>query len=309
MESLRSIPATLTPLSMTPRIDRRSFLALGLGAIAWACGRGGNGDDGDSPGDRAISIVATAQQGMAVGDTRQAFAVFRGQRPIAVEGLRVQLAPPGGDPFDVEPQHVRTARGPGGDAAENTEVTDIYAVRHDFDRAGVWSANLTFDGGRGTTDFIILEDSPSPIVGKKAIASKSPTTDDARGVDPICTRKPKCSMHELSIDDALELGKPTVIVFGTPRYCTSRTCGPVVDYVEEAKQEHEDDASFIHVEMWRSDKAVNTADGFVPAFAEWKFQTEPWVYFIGPDGRVRDRWLGALGPDELTRAVGALVST
>lgn len=116
-------------------------------------------------------------------------------------------------------------------------------------------------------------------------------------------------MHDVSIDDAIDLGKPTVIVFGTPRYCTSRTCGPVVDYVERAKEKYEDGASFIHVEMWKDDKSVNKPDGFVDAFAEWKFQTEPWVYFIGADGKVRDRWLGALGPDELARAVGALVSS
>jgi hypothetical protein len=249
---------------------------------------------------------------MAVGDTRQAFAVFRGQRPVKVEALRVRLAPPGSEPFEVEPEHVRTARGPGGgdhEHTENTEVTDIYAIRHDFDRAGVWTANLTFDGGRGSTDFIIVEDSPSPIVGKKALPSDSPTKDDPRGVDPICTRTPKCSMHEVSIADALDAGKPTVIVFGTPRYCTSRTCGPVVDYVERAKEKYSDEASFIHVEMWKSDKSVNKPDGFVPAFAEWKLQTEPWVYFVGSDGEVRDRWLGAMGPDELVRATGALVSS
>lgn len=293
---------------MTPRIDRRSFLALGFGAVAWACARGGSNGDG-SPGDDAVSIVATAQQGLAVGDTRQAFAVFRGRRPIAVDGLRVRLEPPGREPFDVEAEHVRTARGAGGDAPENTEVTDIYAVRHDFDRPGVWRARLTFDGGSGTTDFIIAPDAPSPIVGKKALASKSPTKDDPRGVDPICTRTPKCSMHDVSIDDALDGGRPTVIVFGTPRYCTSRTCGPVVDYVEQAKEKYEDDATFVHVEMWKDDESVNKPDGFVEAFAEWKFQTEPWVYFIGSDGKVRDRWLGALGPEEIARAVGALVTS
>ena len=298
---------------MTPRIDRRHFLALGFGALAWACGKGSGGSDPTSnPGDGAVSVVATAKLGLAIGDTRQGFAVFRGQRPVAVEDLRIALKPPTGRAFEVTAQHVKAERGPGGGGhthTENTEVTDIYVVRHDFDTPGVWEAALVFDGGRGNEVFQILEDSPSPMVGKKAIASQSPTTDDHRGVDPICTRDPVCSMHDITIADAIDSGKPTVVIFGTPRYCTSRTCGPVVDYVEDAKKKLKDDANFIHVEVWKDAKSVEQPDGDAPAFAEWKLGTEPWVYFIGSDGKVRDRWLGAAGPDEIRKASEALVST
>jgi hypothetical protein len=298
---------------MTPRIDRRSFLALGFGAVAWACAKGTPGSDPSAaPGDSAFSVVSTAKLGLAVGDTRQGFAVFRGQRPVAVEDLRVALKPPTGRAFEVTAQHVKTERGPGGDDhehQENTEVTDIYVVRHDFDTPGVWEAALMFDGGRGNEVFQIVEESPSPMVGQKAIASKSPTTDDPGKVDPICTRGPVCSMHDVTIANAISSGKPAVIIFGTPRYCESRTCGPVVDYVESAKKKVKDKASFIHVEVWENDETVGQPGGEVPAFAEWKLGTEPWLYFIGSDGKVRDRWLGAAGPDEIGKAVEALVST
>ena len=296
---------------MTPRIDRRSFLALGFGAVAWACARGNGGSDPSAdPGAGSYSVVSTAKQGLAVGDTRQAFAVFRGDRPVAVEDLRVALrAGPDGEPFEVTSQHVKTERGLGGETAANAEVTDIYVIRHDFDTPGIWEASLIFDGGRGNEVFQILEESPSPMVGQQALATESPTTDDPRGVDPICTRDPVCSMHDLTIADALEERKPTVVIFGTPRYCTSRTCGPIVDYVEEAKDEVGDKASFVHVEVWKDDGSVGQRKGEVPAFAEWKLGTEPWIYFIGSDGKIRDRWLGAAGTDEIRKAVEALVST
>jgi hypothetical protein len=296
---------------MASRMDRRSFLALGFGAAAWACARGnGNGSPSAAPGDGAYSVVSTAKQGLAIGDTRQAFAVFKGSRPTAVENLRVALRTgPSGEPFEVTAQHVKTERGLGGETPANTEVADIYVVRHDFDTPGIWEAALIFDGGRGNEVFQILEESPSPMVGQKAIATKSPTTDDPRGIDPICTRDPVCSMHDLTIADALDAAKPTVVIFGTPRYCTSRTCGPVVDYVEAAKDEVGDEASFIHVEVWKDDESVGKPGAEVPAFAEWKLGTEPWIYFIGSDGEVRDRWLGAAGTDEIRKAVEALIST
>jgi hypothetical protein len=296
---------------LTPRIDRRSFLALGVGAVAWACSRGGKDDAVDTadPGADKYSVVATAVQGLAIGDTRQGLAVFRGQNPVAVRGLRVRLVPPGGEPFAVEAQHVQIKRGPGGDSKrENTEVGDVYVVRHDFDRSGVWGLDVRFTGGAGQAAFQILDDVPSPKVGDKAIASQSPTTDDPRGVDPICTRTPPCSLHDLSIAEALDRGKPSVIVFGTPRYCTSRTCGPVVDVVEHAKDSIGSDASFIHIEQWKSDKTVGKApDGLAPTFREWKLDTEPWIYFVDAKGVVKDRWLGAVGDSEIVRATQALI--
>ena len=117
-------------------------------------------------------------------------------------------------------------------------------------------------------------------------------------------------MHEFTLADALDRGKPSVFVFGTPRYCESRTCGPVVDFVEQAKEKFSDVATFIHIDQWKNDKSVGTVPGgLAPTFAEWKFDTEPWIYFVGSDGKVRDRWLGAVGPDEVRKAVNALVST
>jgi hypothetical protein len=107
----------------------------------------------------------------------------------------------------------------------------------------------------------------------------------------------------------LDSGKPAVVVFATPRFCTSRTCGPIVDFVQRQKDRVGDDASFVHVEVWRNDDdAVNKPPkGWVPAFAEWELLTEPWIYFIDADGVVKDRWLGAAGEKELGKAVDALI--
>ncbi len=194
--------------------------------------------------------------------------------------------------------------------SEPTDVTDIFVFRHEFSDPGIWGVEVSFDGGRGKAQFQVLKDDefPSPRVGQKALATESPTKDNPRGVSPICTRDPACSMHEMTVADAVTSGKPAVLVFATPQFCTSRTCGPVVDIVEEQKERVGDDIGFVHVEVWRNDEeAVNKPpDGWAPAFAEWKLQTEPWAIFVGSDGVIKDRWLGAFGPDELRRAVDDL---
>lgn len=308
---------------MTPRMDRRAFLRLGLGlgvgAVAWACARPEDeptpaGTGGEATGAAAaISVIAGAGI-MARGDTRLPIVILRGQRPIAPDDLEIRLVPPGGEPFEVQAAHEQITRGLGGADHDDdhthspgTEVEDIFVVRHDFDRAGAWEVNVSFDGGRGSGAFQIVESSSAPAVGEDAIASKSPTTDDARGVDPICTRDPVCSLHDATIAEMLERGKPVVITFATPRFCTSRACGPIVDLVEQEKGRLGDKASFLHIEVWKDDEdAVNSKPS--PTFSEWKFDGEPWTYFIDADGKVKDRWLGPVGADELSKAVDALIS-
>lgn len=296
-------------------IGRRAFLGLGVGAVAWACSRGGEDaaqDDGNA-GAGALSVAITGIQ-LGVGDSRQGFATLRGQKPFVPDDLDVRLVAPGGRSrkIDVERQKIKFGRGGSEDHdhPEETEITDIFTFRREFDRPGVWTVNVTADGRRSQGVFQVLstKQAPSPLVGEEAIASQSPTVSDALGVDPICTRDPQCSMHELTIADALDAAKPTVVIFGTPRFCTSRTCGPVVDLVEEQKERVGNAYSFVHVEVWRNDDdAVNKPGGDSPTFAEWKLGTEPWIYFIDAGGVVRDRWLGAVGAKELRVGVDSLV--
>lgn len=289
-------------------IDRRAFLALGVGAVAWACARGED-KESDTGGEGALSVAVTGLQ-LAVGDSRNAFAVLRGQKPYVPDDLEVQLVEPGREPRNIKVTRQSIRFGLGGKEETGAEVTDIFTYKQEFERPGVWGVDVRADGDRAQGAFQILSrrQAGSPLVGEKAKATQSPTVSDARGVDPICTRNPRCSMHDLTIAEALEASKPTVIIFGTPRFCTSRTCGPVVDIVEEQSKRVGDDASFVHVEVWENDgDAVSKPDGESPAFAEWKLGTEPWIYFIDADGMIRDRWLGAVGPRELRRAVDALI--
>jgi hypothetical protein len=309
---------------MVSKIERRAFLrgglALGVGAVAWACSRG-TGDDGTqatpSPsGTNAtaggIQVLAGARM-LSIGDTRQSFVILEDNKPFKPDSMKVFLSGAGLDAFEVEASHQQITRGLGGDDghdhthAPGTEVEDIFVVRHDFDREGVWDIEVEIDGETYSAPFQIVEDTPWPSVGDEAIASESATTDDAQDVDPICTRDPVCSMHEMSIADALDDGKPLIISFATPRFCTSRACGPVVDLIETEKERVGDACNFVHVEVWANDE---DAVGKEPAaaFTEWKLDTEPWTYFIGADGKVKERWLGPVGADELTKAVDALLA-
>jgi len=103
------------------------------------------------------------------------------------------------------------------------------------------------------------------------------------------------------VKDALAKKVPFVVTFATPAYCQSRTCGPVVDVVSAVrKREAGSNVRFIHVEVYQDN---DPAKGENQWFKEWHLPSEPWVFLVGPDGKVRERFEGTVSVDELDAAV------
>ena len=64
-----------------------------------------------------------------------------------------------------------------------------------------------------------------------------------------------------------------------------------------------DKAAFIAQEIY-VDNDINK--GFRPQVGEWRLPTEPWTFVIGKDGRVVERFEGAVSVRELSAAVEKL---
>jgi hypothetical protein len=76
--------------------------------------------------------------------------------------------------------------------------------------------------------------------------------------------------------------------------------------VSGLESRYDDRAVFVHVEIWRDyqQQVINQAA------ADWLYRdgnlTEPWVYLIGADGTILDRWATLFRRDEVAAALGAL---
>ena len=83
------------------------------------------------------------------------------------------------------------------------------------------------------------------------------------------------------------------MTFATPKFCASRTCGPVVDVVEEVQRRLDDErVRFIHVEVYEDN---DPAKGYNRWMKEWKLPTEPWTFLVGTDrGTIVDRFEGTV---------------
>src|SRR5204863_8230135 len=88
-------------------------------------------------------------------------------------------------------------------------------------------------------------------IGQPAPSVKTPTAAEAGGnLKKISTDpKPDPHFYEISEDAALASHKPFVLVFATPAFCQSATCGPALDHVKSLFPSYPN-VTFIHVEPY-----------------------------------------------------------
>ena len=82
------------------------------------------------------------------------------------------------------------------------------------------------------------------------------------------------------------------MTFATPRFCTSRVCGPVVDVVQSvARRFSRSGIRFIHVEVFRDNDPTK---GYNRWMRQWGLPTEPWTFLVGRDGRIKSEFEGSV---------------
>lgn len=148
----------------------------------------------------------------------------------------------------------------------------------------------------------------APKVGTKAVASRTPTIASTHGDFARLTTRvpPDRPLLRDSVADSIAAHKPFVVVFATPKFCTSRTCGPVTDVVlGVARRFARSGIRFIHVEVYRDN---DPGKGFNTWFKEWHLTTEPWTFLVGADGRIKARFEGSVSADELAASVSRLLA-
>jgi hypothetical protein len=83
----------------------------------------------------------------------------------------------------------------------------------------------------------------------------------------------------------------------------------VTDMVEDLERRYGDRAVFIHVEIWEDFEAQTLNQAAIDwlQFPDGNL-TEPWLFLIGVDGTVSDRWSTLWSEDEVASVLDALPS-
>jgi hypothetical protein len=188
---------------------------------------------------------------------------------------------------------------------ETTDVQGIYVTQVTFVYPGPWGLEILAQQGDGPVETArlsvnVLAVSPTPMLGAPAPRSHNLIASDVSDLRQIdSSEPPDPRLHQTRIADAIAQGKPQVIVFATPKFCTSRVCGPVVDVVRTLLPAYGKQVVFIHQEIWQA----GSPQKFSPTVEEWNLRSEPWIFVVDGQGMIRAKFEGLTTRRELEAAV------
>ena len=188
----------------------------------------------------------------------------------------------------------------------------VWVAPATFNETGQWGAQVTLDPSGSSPkvarfNFEVRPKFSAPGYDEPAPRSVSLTDRDVGGdTSHICSNNPPCNLHSLSIAEALQGGqKPLVVLFATPALCTSATCAPELEAVQQLHAAYAERANFIHVEIYQypfdGQRVAKTVD-------EWHLPSDPWTFVVDRAGIVRDRFEGAAPMEELEPSLNAVLS-
>ncbi len=134
-----------------------------------------------------------------------------------------------------------------------------------------------------------LSKDASVKVGESVPSIKTKTLADVGGDFSLITsyRYPDERMYQLSLDEALQAGRPIVLEFATPGHCT--VCDKQLQMLKGLLDKYEDEVIFLHMDQYQNPEA----------FKAFKVIGDPWTFVIDENGIVRYKQPGRVLYNEL----------
>jgi hypothetical protein len=203
------------------------------------------------------------------------------------------------------------------DGSRHTHVsvndqTGFYTAVATFDKATDWGVAIQVDSqdpkfqGELRTRFNVVAQGSVPAVGSPAPRSRNLTAADVTDISQIDSSvKPTTELHTATIADTIAAGKPALVLFAVPGYCTSALCGPEMEIMRKLAPQYAGRAEFIHIEFYK-DPGTNRVVS--DAATEWNLRTEPWFFVIDAKGNIAARFEGPAALQELDEALKMVTS-
>lgn len=213
----------------------------------------------------------------------------------------------------------------------------FYVAYPTFDKPGNWGVEIQVQLPGQAQPIVskqrleVKQQSAVPNIGQPAISTRTPTVKDVPDVAQLSSGpNPDPAMYQVSLDQALKSGKPTALLFATPAYCRTATCGPSLEVMQSLQKTFGQQVNFIHVEVYkypfdqsvklqeqavaqatkenRELTAAEASAGLSDAMVAWNLSSEPWLFLIDSKGIIAARYEGGLTKEELGPALQKLVA-
>ncbi len=218
----------------------------------------------------------------------------------------------------------------------------VYVAEAEFDEAGDWGVEITaqVDGQMIEPQrlaFQVLEADQVLSIGDPAPRSRQALASDVADQSEIDSMQPPDPLHDLTVADAIAAGRPTVVLFGTPAFCETQVCAPIMDTIMlPLYEQYGGQVAFMHIEPYLLEQAragegfcavpvfnrefaaqgigegtgecpVVPADQLPPPEESWNLTVEPIVFVIDQQGIIAGKFDGPAGPDEVEAVLQAVL--
>ena len=294
-------------------------LALALIAMVVAVGCGGSGSDGDSDREGSTgglsAILATIDLG--VGPNRVSFLLTTPRSLVTVPQASIASYyrdDPSSPNAVVE--NAQAAFHPWPYGTRGNYVADF-----NFDREGEWELVVNVeDEGESLSTVISLQveqASLTPSLGTQPPLTPTKTVRDVEGPAALTSSSmPDLDLYQHTVAEIVDNGRPGLVVFASPAFCTSPTCGPQVETVQGIKEQYQEDVDFLHIEVYDNPEAIqgdlNRAE-YAPAVSTWglteieDYLNESWVFILDREGRITRKYEGFASADELEQGLAEVI--
>ncbi len=242
-----------------------------------------------SPGTHRISVVIEGPQGL-----------------VDFPALGITVLPQDA-PGEMQEVVARFSHFP--DGVRGFHVTSV-----NFTGPGRWNLILHIPSENGFDDLGIAVDIPldssAPSVGDAAPPSQSRTLTDVANIADLSTGEtPDPGLYLISLADAVDAGKPFVVVFASPGFCTNAFCGPQAEVLSEVRGLFGDTANYVHVDLFENPEQVRLGEEPIetPILEEWGLNTDEWTFVVNAQGVVVARFEAFATLAEVEAALAALL--
>jgi hypothetical protein len=281
-------------------------------AMAFAIGTPG-ATTAEEPGPRLQALTISTQHWVGTG--RLILELLDAQdRPVVDPDAEVDLvlvSPSGREAAPVKASLGRWA----------VTGRDLYTAEVPFDEVGRWTVRVAWSDGdevlAAETALTVLPDDGTPPLGSRAPDVDTPTLHDVGNLTDAISSDPRkvAAFYVKSVTDQLRSGQPFVLVLDSYAFQPNEACGGALGIVHDIFIEYPA-LPVIHAEPWVMRFAagaltLDPPDGparLAPWSEAYGLDEPPWVFVVDGEGRVRAKFQGIFGTDEL-RAAMAAVST
>ena len=246
-----------------------------------------------------------------MGRNRFAFGLLDAEGPIRTPEVRVTFYHVDGDPSKPAGQDMaRFVRWPSSKAG-------VYVLQAQFPAPGRWGVVVETPKVEGETPtfgqsgFIVKAESSSPALGEVPPPIVNRTAADVPNLAELTSaREPDPDLYRMTVADALESGRPSLIAFATPLFCSTATCGPQLQVLSALNERHAGKVNFIHIEVYENPHEMKedfSAGRVSPHMDQWGLLTEPFTFVLDAGGRVASKFEGFATEEELEAALAEVL--